>query len=168
MDLRFDFHLGKIGETQNLLAFPDGSAFVDLHIAASIARIYDHPVVRRMDVAVRQLQLHPIQPLLFFLFRVDCLVPGSQSLLSQRVIVVAHLLGGLPRSLGGTRRNHLYDRARRYRERDDRVEIVERKTDDFQVVKLHSFYVRYRIPLWTEVQCFEWAEGVSEATLPDA
>ena len=27
------------------------------------------------------------------------------------------------------------------------------------MVKLHSFYVRYRLPLMIEVQCFEWAPG---------
>ena len=43
--------------------------------------------------------------------------------------------------------------------RDPRVEIRERQLQDFTVVKLHSFYVRYRLPMWIEVQCFEWAPG---------
>ena len=53
----------------------------------------------------------------------------------------------------------MYERARKYAERDPAVEIVERHTDDFKVVKLHNFYVRYRLPLMIEVQCFEWARG---------
>jgi len=53
----------------------------------------------------------------------------------------------------------LYERARTQRSSDPRVELTERNVDDFQVVKLHSFYVRYRLPLSIEVQCFEWAPG---------
>ena len=54
----------------------------------------------------------------------------------------------------------MYERARKYAEKDPGVEVIERKTDDFKVLQLHSFYVRYRLPLMIEVQCFEWAEGV--------
>ncbi len=53
----------------------------------------------------------------------------------------------------------MYERARKRREADAEVEVIERHTDDFKVVKLHNFYVRYRLPLMIEVQCFEWAEG---------
>src|SRR3546814_3229213 len=42
---------------------------------------------------------------------------------------------------------------------DPRVELHPRQLEDFRVVKLHSFYVRYRLPLMIEVQCFEWAPG---------
>jgi len=54
----------------------------------------------------------------------------------------------------------MYERACKYAERDAGVEVIERKTDDFKVLKLHSFYVRYRLPLMIEIQCFEWAVGV--------
>lgn len=50
----------------------------------------------------------------------------------------------------------MYARARAYREKDDRVEIVDRQTEDHGAVKLHSFYVRYLLPMMVEVQCFEW------------
>jgi len=63
--------------------------------------------------------------------------------------------------------DRMYEAARKLRERDPRVELTPRKTDDFKVLKLHAFYVRYRVPLWTEVQCFEWAPGVSEQSLPE-
>ena len=62
--------------------------------------------------------------------------------------------------------DRMYEAACKHRETDPRVELIERKVDDFRAVKLHSFYVRYRVPLWTEVQCFEWAEGVDEQSLP--
>ena len=53
----------------------------------------------------------------------------------------------------------IYERACKRRDSDPEVELVERKTEDFKVVKLHSFYVRYRLPLMLELQCFEWALG---------
>jgi hypothetical protein len=62
--------------------------------------------------------------------------------------------------------DEMIDRARKYREKDERVEIVEPQTEDYKVLKLHNFYVRYRLPLMIEVQCYEWAEGVDEQSLP--
>ena len=53
----------------------------------------------------------------------------------------------------------MYERVCKRRDADPEVEVIERKTDDFKVVKLHSFYVRYRLPLMIELQCFEWAPG---------
>ena len=43
-------------------------------------------------------------------------------------------------------------------ERDERVEIIDRSTEDHGVLKLHSFYVRFLLPMMVEVQCFEWQE----------
>jgi hypothetical protein len=60
----------------------------------------------------------------------------------------------------------IFDRARRYQSRDERVRIVERKTDDFKVLKLHSFYVGFLLPLLVEVQCYDWAEGAGPQSLP--
>jgi hypothetical protein len=56
----------------------------------------------------------------------------------------------------------LLDAAQKFRETDGAVEILDRKTEDFTVLKLHSFYVRYRLPLMVEVQCYEWAEGMND------
>ncbi len=51
------------------------------------------------------------------------------------------------------------DRARKFAEQDDRVEISERKAEDFKVLTLHSVYIRYLLPMRIELQCFDWAEG---------
>ena len=56
----------------------------------------------------------------------------------------------------------MYERARKRKEQDPRVELVDRKVEDFKVLKLHSFYVRFRLPLLTEVQCYEWASGFDD------
>jgi hypothetical protein len=53
----------------------------------------------------------------------------------------------------------MYERAEKLRAEDGRVELLPREEQDFRVLRLHSFYVRYRLPLMIEVQCFEWAPG---------
>ena len=50
----------------------------------------------------------------------------------------------------------MYERARAYRSKDDRVEIVDRQQEDHGALTLHSFYVRYLLPMMVEVKCFEW------------
>jgi hypothetical protein len=60
----------------------------------------------------------------------------------------------------------LLDRARKYRERDSRVEIEESPVEDHRVLRLHSFYVRFLLPLRIEVQCFEWSPGFGPQSLP--
>ena len=52
----------------------------------------------------------------------------------------------------------MYERAEKLRAEDGRVELLPRETQDFRVLQLHSFYVRYRLPLMIEVQCFEWVK----------
>jgi hypothetical protein len=68
---------------------------------------------------------------------------------------------GTPREL-----HEMLGRARKFRERDARVEIVEPEVEDFKVLKLHNFYVRYLLPLRVEVQCYEWAPGFDGGSLP--
>ena len=48
-------------------------------------------------------------------------------------------------------------RARGFQPRDGEVEIIDYHLEDHGPVKLHSFYVRYGLPIMFEVQCFEWA-----------
>jgi hypothetical protein len=58
--------------------------------------------------------------------------------------------------------DEMFERAKKYGENDGDVELTKRGCDDFKVVKIHNFYVRYHLPLQIEVQCFEWAEGAGE------
>ena len=46
-------------------------------------------------------------------------------------------------------------RAESFAAADDRVIIIGYDVEDFGVLKLHSFYVRYLLPLMVEVQFFE-------------
>jgi len=62
----------------------------------------------------------------------------------------------------------MHERATKFQRGDASVEIVEPTVEDFEVLKLHNFYVRYRLPLMVEVQCFDWAEGVGPDSMPGA
>lgn len=62
--------------------------------------------------------------------------------------------------------NQVLEAARKFQQQDERVEIIEGKLEDYTVLKLHSFYVRYLLPLMVEVQCYEWAEGFDRNSLP--
>ena len=51
----------------------------------------------------------------------------------------------------------IQDRAAAYRAHDDRVDLIELHADDQTVVKIHSVYVGYLLPLLCEVQWWEFA-----------
>ena len=48
------------------------------------------------------------------------------------------------------------DRAAAFRARDDRVDLVDLHVDDQEVVKIHSVYVGYLLPMLCEVQWWEF------------
>ncbi|MGA7417215.1 MAG: hypothetical protein WBW80_04420 [Acidimicrobiales bacterium] len=49
------------------------------------------------------------------------------------------------------------DRAVSFRQHDDRVDLIDLHMDDQDVVKIHSVYVRYMLPMMCEVQWWEFA-----------
>jgi hypothetical protein len=51
-----------------------------------------------------------------------------------------------------------YERAKRYRDKDPRVEIIDKKVDDHPGISLTSFYVRFLLPMMVEVQHFDFHE----------
>jgi hypothetical protein len=51
-------------------------------------------------------------------------------------------------------------RAKAWAERDERVDIIDKKADDQSVVVITSFYVRFILPLMVEIQHWEWKDGV--------
>jgi hypothetical protein len=51
------------------------------------------------------------------------------------------------------------ERARRYRERDPRVDIIDKKTEEHPGLALSSFYVRYLLPMMVEVQHYAFARS---------
>ena len=53
----------------------------------------------------------------------------------------------------------LLARAKAFREHDDRVEIIDRKTDDHSMLAITSFYVRYLLPMMVEIQWWRFKQG---------
>ena len=50
-----------------------------------------------------------------------------------------------------------YARAAAFRESDSRVDLVDPSVDDYEVLKIHSFYAGYLLPMMLEVQYWEYA-----------
>ena len=53
----------------------------------------------------------------------------------------------------------LYAKAQAYRAKDDRVDIIDPKTEDYEMLKLTGFYVRYLLPMMIEVQHWDWVQS---------
>jgi hypothetical protein len=49
------------------------------------------------------------------------------------------------------------ERAKAFREADPRVDLVDTEVDDQGVVKIHSMYVGYLLPMMIEIQYWEFA-----------
>ncbi len=48
------------------------------------------------------------------------------------------------------------DRAAAFARHDDRVDLIDYSVDDQDVVRIHSFYVGYQLPMMLEVQWWEF------------
>jgi hypothetical protein len=57
--------------------------------------------------------------------------------------------------------HEFHQRAKAIAATDDRVDLIDVDLDDFGFLKLHSFYVRFLLPMMIEVQHWEWAEGAA-------
>jgi len=53
-------------------------------------------------------------------------------------------------------------RATTFKERDDRVDIIDKKAEDHGVLVITSFYVRYLLPLMVEVQHYEMKDSADK------
>ena len=60
------------------------------------------------------------------------------------------------------------DRAVAFRERDSRVDLIDLHVDDQKVVKIHSLYVRYILPMTIEFQYWEFPESAEVASATTA
>ena len=57
----------------------------------------------------------------------------------------------------------LLEKARKWRERDPRVEIKEYEDLRIGATTTHAFYVRYLLPIWFDVQVIEYEPGHAPA-----
>ena len=47
-------------------------------------------------------------------------------------------------------------RAKKWQERDDRVDIIDKKTDDHGMLAITSIYVKYLLPMMLEIQYWDY------------
>jgi hypothetical protein len=59
----------------------------------------------------------------------------------------------------------MYERAAKFKQADPRVELEPVKVDDFRVLQLSAFYVRFLLPVSIEVQHYAWAPGAGAQRL---
>ena len=55
-------------------------------------------------------------------------------------------------------------RAKAYKEKDDRVDIVDRQVEDHGMLAITSFYVGYLLPMMVEVQWWDFKENADAVT----
>jgi hypothetical protein len=55
----------------------------------------------------------------------------------------------------------IQQRAEAFRDKDDRMELIDLHVDDQKVVKIHSLYVRYILPMTVEFQYWEFPQSAN-------
>jgi hypothetical protein len=60
----------------------------------------------------------------------------------------------------------MLDRAKAFQQRDDRVDIIDKKVEDHGMLAITSCYVRYLLPMMVEVQWWDWKEQAADAARP--
>jgi hypothetical protein len=50
------------------------------------------------------------------------------------------------------------ERAKAYRERDDRVDLIDHRCDDQGTIRIHSIYVKFLLPMMCEIQWWEFVD----------
>ena len=56
------------------------------------------------------------------------------------------------------------ERAKRFQQDDSRVEIVDKKVDEYDALSITSFYVKYLLPMTIEVQYWQFKQPAEAAS----
>ncbi len=57
----------------------------------------------------------------------------------------------------------ILDRAKQWQARDDRVDIIDKKTDDHDMLAITSIYVKYLLPMMLEIQYWDYKNAPEPA-----
>jgi hypothetical protein len=57
----------------------------------------------------------------------------------------------------------MLDRAKAYQQRDDRVDIIDKKVEDHSVLAITSCYIRYLLPMMVEIQWWDYKDQPADA-----
>ena len=107
-----------------------------------IVRFYDLPMLTE-DKHRQVFQVHNIEQ---FVFLIADDPPMTCARLDHFGLSV-----GAERELG-----EILARARKCKERDDRVEIIDKKVDDHGMLAITSIYIRYLLPMMIEIQWWDF------------
>ena len=55
--------------------------------------------------------------------------------------------------------DEMLERAKTFQANDDRVEIIDKKVDDYEMLAITSIYVRYVLPMMVEVQWWDFKDS---------
>lgn len=55
--------------------------------------------------------------------------------------------------------DEMLDRAKEHQKRDERVDIIDKKVDDHEVLAITSFYVKYLLPMMVEIQWWDFKDS---------
>jgi hypothetical protein len=53
-------------------------------------------------------------------------------------------------------------RAKAFQAQDDRVDIIDKKTDDYEMLAITSIYIGYVLPMMVEVQWWDFKDGSAQ------
>jgi hypothetical protein len=54
-------------------------------------------------------------------------------------------------------------RAKEFQARDDRVDIIDKKTDDYEMLAITSIYIGYVLPMMVEVQWWDFKDAAAQS-----
>ena len=61
-----------------------------------------------------------------------------------------------------TELDDILKRAKEFQARDDRVDIIDKKVDDYEMLAITSIYVRYVLPMMVEVQWWDFKDSAGQ------
>ena len=103
---------------------------------------FDIPMMT-VDRKRQVFQVHNIEQFLF-------LIAEDEPMTCPRMDHYGFAVGTLDELVGAR------DRAVAFREDDSRVDLIDLHVDDQEVVKIHSIYVRYLLPMMCQLQFWEF------------
>jgi hypothetical protein len=53
----------------------------------------------------------------------------------------------------------MLERAKKFQQQDDRVDVIDKKVEDYEVLAITSFYVKYLLPMMVEVQWWDFKDA---------
>jgi hypothetical protein len=53
----------------------------------------------------------------------------------------------------------ILERAKKFKAHDDRVDIIDKKTDDYEMLAITSIYIGYLLPMMVEIQWWEFKDA---------